>query len=93
MRAVTSFILKALPGILLLTAGCKSHCRQLSEELCNCIATTIDMDTCLANAANQESRYYPTKEQDAYCATLLPKCNCFTTNTVEGKKACGLALP
>jgi hypothetical protein len=65
----------------------------LSEELCNCITTTIDRDTCLANAANQESRYYPTPSQDAYCATLVPGCNCFTVATVEGKKACGLSIP
>ena len=73
--------------------GAKAACRQLSEALCQCITTTIDRDTCLANAANQESRYPPTSDQDAYCKQLLPQCSCFTVSTPEGKKACGLSVP
>jgi hypothetical protein len=90
MRPVLAFVLSLV--VLAVAPGCKSRCRQLSEQLCQCITTTVDRDACLANAANQEGRYPPTAEQDDNCGELLQGCSCFTINTPEGKEACGLAV-
>ncbi|MGQ0505608.1 MAG: hypothetical protein ACT4TC_09835 [Myxococcaceae bacterium] len=74
-------------------AGCKSKCRQLSEKLCDCATNSIEKESCLRSASNDEGRVSVSDEANAQCAQLLPGCDCRAVNTPEGKVACGLAYP
>lgn len=91
MRRLRLISLTALLVAPLLLVGCKGQCRQLSEKLCECAATTLERDDCLRRASTEEARAMPTAEQEAFCAELLPKCDCHAIDTAEGKRNCGLA--
>ncbi|MFL5321509.1 MAG: hypothetical protein ACJ790_17740 [Myxococcaceae bacterium] len=71
--------------------ACKGSCRKLSEKLCDCARNTVERDSCLRRASNEESRVPVTPEDEATCADLLPKCDCNLINTPKGKQDCGLA--
>ncbi len=76
---------------LVLLGGCNDNCRNLSNSLCNCADNTTDRNTCLQGVSNRASNTSVSSAQDAYCASLLPLCDCHTVNTVQGKYECGLA--
>lgn len=78
----------ALPLLLL---GCKGACRQLSEKLCECQATTTAKTSCLQRVASEENRISPTSADNEVCARYLDGCDCHQVDTPEGKVACGLA--
>src|SRR4051812_36204532 len=78
----------ALPLLLL---GCKGSCRQLSEKLCECQATTTAKTACLQRVASEENRIGPKSTDEAVCAQYLDRCDCHQIDTPEGKVACGLA--
>jgi hypothetical protein len=86
---------RALLGLcaaaLLVVAGCKSPCRQLSEKLCECQANSLDKEACVKRAQQEESRVKPTDVQQQACEALLEGCDCHLIDTAEGKRACGLA--
>ncbi|HEY8211562.1 MAG TPA: hypothetical protein VIG99_28965 [Myxococcaceae bacterium] len=84
-----AFIAAALLPLLLL--GCKGSCRQLSEKLCDCQATTAARTSCLQRVASEESRIAPSSADEAVCSGLLDGCDCHQIDTPEGKVACGLA--
>jgi hypothetical protein len=77
--------------VLALLTGCKDHCRQLAESLCDCAANTNEKQACLQVVANRASIISVTSAQDNDCAALQPLCDCHTVATVEGKYKCGLA--
>jgi hypothetical protein len=81
----------ALSSLALLS--CKGQCRQLSEKLCQCQATTFAKEQCMQRAAAEESRVHPTAAQEATCQSLLANCDCHQIDTPAGKRACGLANP
>lgn len=74
-----------------LVTGCKDHCRQLSESLCDCAANTNDKTACLQAVANRASLISVSSEDDSRCEALQPGCDCHTVGTVQGKYRCGLA--
>lgn len=78
---------------LLGLAGCKSQCRLLSEQLCNCALNSNDKSACLSRAANAEGANPSTLDQEVYCKALLQpgKCDCRLIDTPQGKVRCGLA--
>jgi hypothetical protein len=85
--------LTVLAALLVGAAGCKTTCRQLSEAMCDCAATTTDKTSCLQIAASNEQNNYPTAADIEACAKLLPVCDCRLTDTAQGKANCGLARP
>lgn len=89
------FIFPVILAVALSLSGCKGPCRQLSEKLCECTATSVEKNNCLTNAGTKAGLYPPDAEQDAHCQDLLSVkdggCDCLNTNTLEGKQACGLA--
>lgn len=73
--------------------GCKGQCRQLSEKQCECSINTYARDTCLRAVTANETNF-PTKPSDeAYCGSLVNKCDCRLVDTAQGKVNCGLAWP
>ncbi len=72
-------------------SGCKSPCRQLSERLCDCQASSFDRNTCLQRAATNESTFVPTAGDNQRCAELVEQCDCRLIDTPEGKRKCGFA--
>jgi len=74
-----------------LASGCKSACRQLSEKLCDCQASSLDRNTCLQRAATNEATYQPTAIDNQRCAELVDVCDCRLVNTPMGKEKCGFA--
>jgi hypothetical protein len=90
-RSVTTALLSfALLGL----AGCKSPCRELSEQLCECQITTLSREACVRRAVNDEARIEPTDEQQAYCESKLDSCKCELIEEDEtgtAKQNCGLA--
>lgn len=76
---------------LLLSAGCRSQCRALSEKLCQCETNTNEREACLRRASSEESRIAPSPEHEDLCESLMDSCDCNNLGTVEGKRACGLA--
>ncbi|MCL2012248.1 MAG: hypothetical protein FWG75_05610 [Cystobacterineae bacterium] len=76
-----------------LFSGCKGSCRKLSEKLCECESYKPARDYCRQRAADRESLYSPTGEENARCKLLLESCDCNVVDTAEGKIACGLARP
>lgn len=89
MRLLFTLTLVALSWVAL--PGCKGKCRALSEKLCECNTNTLAKDACMRRASNEESRVNPTEEDEARCGELLAQCNCHAIDTLEGKRACGLA--
>ena len=84
-------VLLAFTSLLLVTAGCKSHCRLLSEKLCDCASNSSDKTQCLSRAASQEGTFTPTAADEERCAALAPTCDCRLIDTQAGKERCGLA--
>ncbi|XXF79128.1 hypothetical protein P2318_05085 [Myxococcaceae bacterium GXIMD 01537] len=76
---------------LLTLAGCKGPCRELSERLCDCAQSSTVREFCIQRAANEQSRFEPTAEEESVCEQRLEQCDCHTIDTAEGKVACGLA--
>lgn len=72
-------------------AGCKSACRQLSEKMCDCMASSYDRNTCLQRAATNDGLAMPTEADNARCAELVDVCDCRLVDTPEGKQKCGFA--
>lgn len=91
MRLVLIFI------AALTLAGCKSACRQLSEQLCNCAVNSVERDACLRSASAAEGSNPPSAEDETFCLGLLrpPEgvqgCDCRLIDTKQGKIRCGLA--
>ena len=85
-------VLFAFASLLLVTAGCKSQCRLLSEKLCDCTTNSSDKTNCLSRAATQEGTFPPTAQDDDRCEALVPTCDCRLVDTPGGKERCGLAV-
>ena len=85
--ALTLLMLAALPAL----TGCKGPCRQLSEKLCECSATSTEKTACLQRAASEESRIAVQPGDEVRCESLLESCDCRLIDTPEGKQRCGLA--
>lgn len=71
MRRSATFTL--LFSALLSLAGCKTPCRQLSEELCNCVQQ-YQRTECLRLAAERERSVEPTDEDQTFCESKLDSC-------------------
>jgi hypothetical protein len=80
-------------AVVLALGGCKSRCRQLSEKLCDCAATSTDKTACLTRASTQEQNNPPNETDEQTCGALLDSCNCRLIDTPQGKVNCGLARP
>ena len=78
--------------LLVATSGCKSHCRLLSERLCDCTSNTTDKTACLSRAATQEANYPPNADNEVSCQALFDNCDCRLVDTQSGKERCGLAV-
>ena len=85
-------VLIAFCSLLLVTSGCKSQCRLLSEKLCDCTTNTTDKTSCLSRAATQEANNPPTAENEDTCEALAPNCDCRLVDTQAGKERCGIAV-
>jgi len=80
-------------AFVLLSAGCKTSCRQLSEKLCDCTLSATERTSCLQVAANKEtSSIVITAEDEANCEALLDQCDCRLIDTPAGKQRCGFAV-
>lgn len=90
-RPMRHAVLLAFASLLLVTSGCKSQCRLLSEKLCDCTTNTTDKTSCLSRAATQEANYPPTEANEARCEVLATTCDCRLVDTQAGKERCGLA--
>ncbi|MDP2270357.1 MAG: hypothetical protein Q8N23_30175 [Archangium sp.] len=86
-------VLLALTSLLLVTSGCKSQCRLLSEKACDCTVNSTDKTACLTRASQQDSTFnsMPTAEDEDRCEALLEQCDCRLVDTAAGKMRCGLA--
>ena len=80
-------VLLAFTSLLLVTSGCKSQCRILSEKLCDCAVNSNDKTTCLQRVSQQESTFPPSAEQEAVCKSLEEGCDCRLIDTPSGKRA------
>jgi Tfp pilus assembly major pilin PilA len=86
-------VLAVLSSLFLLSTGCKSSCRQLSEKLCDCTSSTTERTACLQQAANKENATtIVTAEDEATCQGLIAQCDCRLIDTASGKERCGLAV-
>ncbi len=85
-------VLLAFTSLLLVTSGCKSQCRVLSEKLCDCTTTSTEKTNCLQRVSTQESTFTPDAEQEAVCKALEEGCDCRLIDTPSGKERCGLAV-
>lgn len=90
--AMRHAVFVALSSLLLVTSGCKSQCRLLSEKACDCTVTTTERNACLARFATVETSYPPTAEQEDRCEALMDLCDCRLVDTPAGKERCGLAV-
>ncbi len=81
-----SVAITLLSSALFALAGCKSPCRQLSEQLCDCVEP-FERDTCIRNVANEENGIETTDEQLEVCEQRLETCNFIDTSTPERRKA------
>lgn len=91
-RPMRHAVLLAFASFVLLTTGCKSQCRILSEKQCDCTTNSSDKTNCLSRAASQEGTFTPTAEDEARCEELLETCDCRLVDTQSGKERCGLAV-
>ncbi|MDP1822519.1 MAG: hypothetical protein Q8L48_04735 [Archangium sp.] len=85
-------VLIAFSSLLLVTSGCKTQCRLLSEKLCDCTTNSSDKTNCLSNVATRDGTYVATEETEARCEALAPTCDCRLVDTQAGKERCGLAV-
>ena len=83
-------VLLAFTSLLLVTSGCKSHCRVLSEKLCDCTSNSTDRTACLSSIASRDDNVNAT--QNDTCAALVDTCDCRLVDTPSGKERCGLAV-
>lgn len=83
-------VLLAFTSLLLLTSGCKSHCRVLSEKLCDCTTNSSEKTACLQLVASRSVE--PTAAQEDVCKALEETCDCRLIDTPSGKERCGLAV-
>ncbi len=92
-RPMRHAVLLALTSLLLVTSGCKSQCRLLSEKACDCTVNSNDRTNCLTRASQQDSTFNssPTAEDEDRCEALLETCDCRLVDTPAGKMRCGLA--
>lgn len=98
LRPVT--LLSALFTLSLL-AGCKSDCRRLAEQLCDCSTNTVERESCLRSVQSREATVDVTDEDNARCEALIPQCDCRALDPsqpgstpesiADAKRACGLA--
>ncbi len=72
-------------------AGCKTACRQLSEKMCDCMASSFDRNACLQRAATNDGTAMPGQADNERCAELIEVCDCRLIDTPEGKQKCGFA--
>jgi hypothetical protein len=86
-------VLFALASVLLVTSGCKTACRQLSEKQCDCTTNSNARTQCLQNAATKETTWPPTADDELKCQDLIETCDCRLVDTQAGKERCGLANP
>ena len=84
-------VLLVFAALLLVTSGCKSQCRLLSEKLCDCTSNSNEKTSCLQRAAQQETTFPPTADDEAVCDALAEGCDCRLIDTQAGKERCGLA--
>lgn len=91
-RPMRHVVLLAFASLLLATSGCKSHCRVLSEKLCDCATNTLDKTNCLSAAAQHETNFSPTATDEVTCEGLVGSCDCRLVDTPSGKERCGLAV-
>ena len=80
-------------GSALLLSACKSPCRQLAEQLCECEDNTLDKEACLQEVSRKDAFYQPDAAAQDQCQAILDaeSCDCTQIETTEGKRACGLA--
>lgn len=93
-----SAAIAVLSLVLLSLTGCKGACRELSEKLCDCSLTSIERETCVRRASNDEALFEPTAEDEAVCEEKLSSCDCKSIQNAStpedllaAKQACGLA--
>ena len=93
-RPMRLAVLAVLSSLFLLSTGCKSSCRQLSEKLCDCTTSTTEKTSCLQVAANKESTAIVVSQEDQdRCEALIDSCDCRLVDTPAGKARCGWAEP
>ena len=90
-RAATRFVV--VLALALGVSGCKSKCRQLSEKQCDCAINSSARTSCLQTVSGMESNTTLSPNEEAYCATLIDKCDCRLVDTAQGKVNCGMAWP
>lgn len=90
-RPMRHAVLLVMTSLLLVTSGCKSQCRLLSEKACDCTVSSIEKTACLSRAATQEGTFPPTAEDEQRCEELIEQCDCRLVDTPAGKMRCGLA--
>ncbi len=86
---------------LALGQGCGiSHCEELADHICGCLAGPAAQDYCRKQVQAQLNRDpKPGSDAEAYCASKLATCPspgadpsmCDRLNTCQGKVDCGLA--
>lgn len=91
-RPMRAAVLFALTSLLVVTSGCKTACRQLTEKQCDCTQSNTEKTACLSRASAQEGSFMPTAEEEATCDALLDKCDCRLLDTQAGKENCGIAV-
>lgn len=92
LRPMRSVALLTVVSMLLALCGCKSHCRQLSEKLCDCAVNSTKKTECLQLAATQEANNPPTAQNELYCEAVIESCDCRLIDTPSGKERCALAF-
>jgi hypothetical protein len=85
-------VLIAFSSLLLVTSGCKTQCRLLSEKLCDCTTNSTDKTNCLQSVAARDGTYVATEQSEATCEALAPNCDCRLVDTQAGKERCGMAV-
>lgn len=85
-------VLLAFVSFVLVTSGCKTQCRLLSEKQCDCTTSSTEKSACLQRVATQETTFPPTEEDEARCEALEKTCDCRLVDTPAGKERCGLAV-
>lgn len=83
-------VLLAFTSLILVTSGCKSHCRVLSEKLCDCTLNSTEKTACLSSISVKGDDV--TDAQNEACKPLEETCDCRLIDTPAGKERCGLAV-
>src|SRR3954462_9335457 len=88
---VRRFVFVGAAALALLSLGCKGPCRQLSEKLGECQASTTAKTSCLQRVDAEETRIGPRWAGAPSCSKHLDECACDQIKTPEGKVAWELA--